>query len=63
MFVLFLPPSTPFLKVTFQTPQRDPHTRKILTPAMTDKLQTAFALDDCREDVVDDLLFAASDAE
>ncbi|NXC07974.1 TACC3 protein, partial [Pomatostomus ruficeps] len=34
------------MKVTFQTPQRDPQTRKILSPAMTDKLQTAFALDD-----------------
>ncbi|NXS03014.1 TACC3 protein, partial [Oxylabes madagascariensis] len=33
------------MKVTFQTPQRDPHTRKILSPAMADKLQTAFALD------------------
>lgn len=30
---------------------------------MADKLQTAFALDDCREDGVDDDLFAASDAE
>ncbi|NXO93445.1 TACC3 protein, partial [Certhia brachydactyla] len=51
------------MKVTFQTPQRDPHTRKILSPAMTEKLQTAFALDDCREDVVDDVLFAPSDAD
>ncbi|XP_058659039.1 transforming acidic coiled-coil-containing protein 3 isoform X2 [Ammospiza caudacuta] len=51
------------MKVTFQTPQRDPHTRKILSPAMTDKLQTAFALDDCREDVADDVLFAPSDAD
>ncbi|NXB80119.1 TACC3 protein, partial [Donacobius atricapilla] len=51
------------IKVTFQTPQRDPHTRKILSPAMADKLQTAFALDDCRADVVDDVLFAASDAD
>ncbi|XP_074396567.1 transforming acidic coiled-coil-containing protein 3 isoform X5 [Zonotrichia albicollis] len=49
------------MKVTFQTPQRDPHTRKILSPAMTDKLQAAFALDDCREDVADDVLFAPSD--
>lgn len=56
-------PPTPFLKVTFQTPQRDPHTRKILSPAMTEKLQTTFALDDCREDVADDVLFAPSDAE
>ncbi|XP_030803892.1 transforming acidic coiled-coil-containing protein 3 [Camarhynchus parvulus] len=51
------------MKVTFQTPQRDPHTRKILSPAMTDKLQTAFALDDCREDVADDVLFAPSDTD
>ncbi|NXD20694.1 TACC3 protein, partial [Spelaeornis formosus] len=51
------------MKVTFQTPQRDPQTRKILSPAMTDKLQTAFALDDCHEDVVDDVLFAPSDAD
>ncbi|XP_064274995.1 transforming acidic coiled-coil-containing protein 3 isoform X2 [Passer domesticus] len=51
------------MKVTFQTPQRDPHTRKILSPAMTDKLQTAFALDDCREDVADDVSFAPSDSD
>ncbi|NXO69588.1 TACC3 protein, partial [Phainopepla nitens] len=51
------------MKVTFQTPQRDPHTRKILSPAMTDKIQTAFALDNCPEDVVDDVLFAPSDAD
>lgn len=59
----FSSPPTPFSKVTFQTPQRDPHTRKILSPAMTDKLQTSFALDDCREDVADDVLFAPSDKE
>ncbi|RLW09235.1 hypothetical protein DV515_00003011 [Chloebia gouldiae] len=59
-----LPPKSggKVMKVTFQTPQRDPHTRKILSPAMTDKLQTAFALDDCREDVAD-VLFAPSDAD
>ncbi|KAL9851187.1 LOW QUALITY PROTEIN: transforming acidic coiled-coil-containing protein 3 [Geothlypis trichas] len=51
------------MKVTFQTPQRDPHTRKILSPAMTEKLQTTFALDDCREDVADDVSFAPSDAD
>ncbi|NWV39673.1 TACC3 protein, partial [Grantiella picta] len=34
------------MKVTFQTPQRDPHTRKILSPDVTDKLETTFALDD-----------------
>uniref|UniRef100_A0A8C5T5X6 Transforming acidic coiled-coil containing protein 3 n=1 Tax=Malurus cyaneus samueli TaxID=2593467 RepID=A0A8C5T5X6_9PASS len=48
--------------VTFQTPQRDPHTGKILSPAMTDKLETAFALDDCRKDLVDDVLYAPSDS-
>ncbi|NXA11443.1 TACC3 protein, partial [Sapayoa aenigma] len=43
-----LPPKTvaKAMKVTFQTPQRDPHTRKILSPAMTDKLETTFTLDD-----------------
>ncbi|NWI50617.1 TACC3 protein, partial [Calyptomena viridis] len=43
-----LPPKTvaKTMKVTFQTPQRDPQTRKILSPAMTDKLETAFTLDD-----------------
>ncbi|NXB27682.1 TACC3 protein, partial [Eulacestoma nigropectus] len=51
------------MKVTFQTPQRDPHTRKILSPAMTDKLQTAFALGDCHEDVADDVLYVPSDAD
>ncbi|NWV86209.1 TACC3 protein, partial [Dasyornis broadbenti] len=51
------------MKVTFQTPQRDPHTRKILSPAMTDKRETAFVLDDCREDLVDDVLCAPSDAD
>ncbi|NWV88315.1 TACC3 protein, partial [Machaerirhynchus nigripectus] len=51
------------MKVTFQTPQRDPHTRKILSPAMTDKLQTAFALDDCCEDVAGDVLDVPSDAD
>ncbi|NXE33262.1 TACC3 protein, partial [Ptilorrhoa leucosticta] len=51
------------MKVTFQTPQRDPHTRKILSPAMTDKLQAAFALDDCHEDVADDVLYVPSDAD
>lgn len=30
---------------------------------MTDKLQTAFALDDRREDVADDVLYVPSDAE
>ncbi|KAM6073232.1 transforming acidic coiled-coil-containing protein 3 isoform 2-T2 [Theristicus caerulescens] len=46
------------MKVTFQTPLRDPQTRKILSPTMTDKLETTFTLDDCSEAFVDDLLSA-----
>ncbi|KFV07900.1 Transforming acidic coiled-coil-containing protein 3, partial [Tauraco erythrolophus] len=34
------------MKVTFQTPLRDPQTQKILSPTMVDKLETAFMLDD-----------------
>ncbi|NXY80957.1 TACC3 protein, partial [Alcedo cyanopectus] len=34
------------MKVTFQTPLRDPQTRKILSPAMVDKLEATFMLDD-----------------
>ncbi|XP_004847485.1 transforming acidic coiled-coil-containing protein 3 isoform X1 [Heterocephalus glaber] len=33
-------------KVTFQTPLRDPQTRRILSPNMTSKLETLLALDD-----------------
>ncbi|NWR71518.1 TACC3 protein, partial [Centropus bengalensis] len=33
------------MKVTFQTPLRDPQTRKILSPVMTKKLES-FTLDD-----------------
>ncbi|XP_064509508.1 transforming acidic coiled-coil-containing protein 3 isoform X1 [Pseudopipra pipra] len=51
------------MKVTFQTPQRDPQTRKILSPTMTDKLETAFTLDDCCEDSVDHVFYALSDAD
>ncbi|XP_027555723.1 transforming acidic coiled-coil-containing protein 3 isoform X2 [Neopelma chrysocephalum] len=51
------------MKVTFQTPQRDPQTRKILSPTMTDKLETAFTLDDCCEGSVDDVFRALSDAD
>ncbi|XP_010016020.1 PREDICTED: transforming acidic coiled-coil-containing protein 3 [Nestor notabilis] len=43
------------MKVTFQTPLRDPQTRKILSPTMMDKLETTFTLDDCSEDLGDDL--------
>lgn len=52
-----------FLKVTFQTPLRDPQTRKILSPTMTDKLDTTFTLDDCSEALADDLLSASFNAE
>ncbi|XP_009584677.1 PREDICTED: transforming acidic coiled-coil-containing protein 3-like [Fulmarus glacialis] len=46
------------MKVTFQTPLRDPQTRKILSPTMMDKLETTFTLDDCSEALADDLLSA-----
>ncbi|GAB0188033.1 transforming acidic coiled-coil-containing protein 3 [Grus japonensis] len=46
------------MKVTFQTPLRDPQTRKILSPAMMDKLETTFTLEDYSEALVDDLLSA-----
>uniref|UniRef100_A0A8C3JUF8 Transforming acidic coiled-coil containing protein 3 n=1 Tax=Calidris pygmaea TaxID=425635 RepID=A0A8C3JUF8_9CHAR len=46
------------MKVTFQTPLRDPQTRKILSPTMTDKLETTFTLDDCSEALAGDLLSA-----
>nr|XP_027311497.2 transforming acidic coiled-coil-containing protein 3 isoform X1 [Anas platyrhynchos] len=46
------------MKVTFQTPLRDPQTRKILSPTMTDKLESTFTLDDCSEAFQDDLLSA-----
>ncbi|XP_062964317.1 transforming acidic coiled-coil-containing protein 3 [Cynocephalus volans] len=32
-------------KVTFQTPLRDPQTHRILSPSMTSRLETSFALD------------------
>ncbi|XP_074678017.1 transforming acidic coiled-coil-containing protein 3 [Strix aluco] len=44
------------MKVTFQTPLRDPQTRKILSPTMMDKLESTFILDDCSEALADDLL-------
>uniref|UniRef100_A0A663NEE5 Transforming acidic coiled-coil containing protein 3 n=1 Tax=Athene cunicularia TaxID=194338 RepID=A0A663NEE5_ATHCN len=43
------------MKVTFQTPLRDPQTRKILSPTMVDKLESTFILD-CSEALADDLL-------
>ncbi|XP_064916425.1 transforming acidic coiled-coil-containing protein 3 isoform X1 [Columba livia] len=47
------------MKVTFQTPLRDPQTRKILSPTMTDKLDATFTLDDCSDALEDDLLSAS----
>uniref|UniRef100_A0A2K6GCX7 Transforming acidic coiled-coil containing protein 3 n=1 Tax=Propithecus coquereli TaxID=379532 RepID=A0A2K6GCX7_PROCO len=34
------------MKVTFQTPLRDPQTHRILSPSMTSKLEIPFVLDD-----------------
>ncbi|XP_075004636.1 transforming acidic coiled-coil-containing protein 3 isoform X2 [Calonectris borealis] len=51
------------MKVTFQTPLRDPQTRKILSPTMMDKLETTFTLDDCSEALADDLLSAPVDVD
>ncbi|OPJ70814.1 transforming acidic coiled-coil-containing protein 3 isoform A [Patagioenas fasciata monilis] len=51
------------MKVTFQTPLRDPQTRKILSPPMTDKLDATFTLDDCGDALVDDLLSASFDVD
>ncbi|NXY68447.1 TACC3 protein, partial [Glareola pratincola] len=44
------------MKVTFQTPLRDPQTRKILSPTMTDKPENTFTLDDSSAALADDLL-------
>ncbi|XP_032843293.2 transforming acidic coiled-coil-containing protein 3 isoform X2 [Tyto alba] len=54
-----LPPKTvtKAMKVTFQTPLRDPQTRKIISPTMMDKLESTFILDDCSEALADDLLY------
>ncbi|KFW06746.1 Transforming acidic coiled-coil-containing protein 3, partial [Eurypyga helias] len=49
------------MKVTFQTPLRDPLTRKILSPTMTDKLDATFTLDDCSEALADGLVSAPMD--
>ncbi|KAM8804114.1 transforming acidic coiled-coil-containing protein 3 [Rhynchonycteris naso] len=37
------------MKVTFQTPRRDPQTHRILSPSMSSKLETCFALGDTIE--------------
>ncbi|NXI35736.1 TACC3 protein, partial [Galbula dea] len=47
------------MKVTFQTPLRDPQTRRILSPTMTDRLDSTFTLEDCSEALVDDLVSVA----
>ncbi|XP_063780895.1 transforming acidic coiled-coil-containing protein 3 [Pseudophryne corroboree] len=36
-------------KVSFQTPMRDPQTRKIVTPSVAGKPESAFTLDDCAQ--------------
>ncbi|NWW97295.1 TACC3 protein, partial [Rhynochetos jubatus] len=51
------------IKVTFQTPLRDPLTRKILSPTMTDKLDATFTLDDYSEALADELLSAPMDVD
>ncbi|KFP07054.1 Transforming acidic coiled-coil-containing protein 3, partial [Calypte anna] len=51
------------MKVTFQTPLRDPQTRKILSPTMMDKLEATFTLDDYNETLVDDLISAPVDVD
>ncbi|XP_074086053.1 transforming acidic coiled-coil-containing protein 3 isoform X2 [Macrotis lagotis] len=39
------------MKVTFQTPLRDPQTNRILSPTMTGKLENTLILDDCSDDL------------
>ncbi|XP_043827280.1 transforming acidic coiled-coil-containing protein 3 [Dromiciops gliroides] len=39
------------MKVTFQTPLRDPQTNRILSPSMTGKLESTFTLDDGTDDL------------
>ncbi|XP_036620818.1 transforming acidic coiled-coil-containing protein 3 [Trichosurus vulpecula] len=39
------------MKVTFQTPLRDPQTNRILSPTMTGKIENSFSLDDCTDDL------------
>ncbi|CAM5109992.1 unnamed protein product [Eretmochelys imbricata] len=47
------------MKVTFQTPMRDPQTHRILSPSMENKLDATFTLDDCTE-VLGDLHLSES---
>ncbi|XP_066429116.1 transforming acidic coiled-coil-containing protein 3 [Eleutherodactylus coqui] len=46
-----LPPKSALksMKVTFQTPRRDPQTRKIVTPKVANKQDGMFTLDDCAQ--------------
>ncbi|XP_069833384.1 transforming acidic coiled-coil-containing protein 3 [Dendropsophus ebraccatus] len=46
-----LPPKSAVksMKVTFQTPMRDPQTRRIVTPSVADKQESVFTLDDCAQ--------------
>ncbi|XP_074129663.1 transforming acidic coiled-coil-containing protein 3 [Sminthopsis crassicaudata] len=41
------------MKVTFQTPLRDPQTNRILSPTMTNKFENSFTLDDYTDDLKD----------
>uniref|UniRef100_A0A8C3F4K4 Transforming acidic coiled-coil containing protein 3 n=1 Tax=Chrysemys picta bellii TaxID=8478 RepID=A0A8C3F4K4_CHRPI len=50
------------MKVTFQTPMRDPQTHRLLSPSMENKLETTFTLDDCTE-VLGDLHLSESTIE
>ncbi|KAM7168818.1 transforming acidic coiled-coil-containing protein 3 isoform 1-T2 [Macrochelys suwanniensis] len=47
------------MKVTFQTPMRDPQTHRILSTSMENKLETTFTLEDCTE-VLGDLHLSES---
>ncbi|KAM3940746.1 transforming acidic coiled-coil-containing protein 3 isoform 2-T2 [Leptodactylus fuscus] len=46
-----LPPKSALksMKVTFQTPMRDPQTRRIVTPSVANKQDNMFTLDDCAQ--------------
>ncbi|XP_056410867.1 transforming acidic coiled-coil-containing protein 3 isoform X3 [Hyla sarda] len=46
-----LPPKSAVksMKVTFQTPMRDPATRRIVTPSVANKQESMFTLDDCAQ--------------
>ncbi|XP_074848422.1 transforming acidic coiled-coil-containing protein 3 isoform X2 [Carettochelys insculpta] len=59
-----LPPKniTKAMKVTFQTPMRDPQTHRILSPSTANKLESAFTLDDCTEALGDVHLSGSCDA-